>query len=96
MAMLISVLPPPPPMDWDRIPKESLPEVSMFPTETTSEVDPSPPFPVPPPTARLKLMFLSFFPSYVTARFRLALPPPPPMDWDRMPWLLSFCVTMSL
>ncbi len=83
--------PPPPPIDWATRPAEFAPAVSMVPrlsAETPLEKPPDPPL---PPTTRLAEPPLS--PTAPEA-LKPPLPPPPPIDWARMPAELEPLVVM--
>ena len=76
----VPAVPPPPPVEWARMPLEWSPVVEMSPlqvTETLSAVEPVPPF---PPIEVLIVSAVSVDPLMAMPPW----PPPPPTDWALM------------
>ncbi|WP_439494694.1 hypothetical protein [Bosea sp. (in: a-proteobacteria)] len=85
--MVLPPLPPPPPTDWATIPSDLAAKVVMAPSFVTFTAAPLPAFaPLPPIATVAEAAGRSGPPTAAEALVaRPPWPPPPPIDWARMP-----------
>ncbi len=84
------LVPPAPPVDWARMPDESLPWVMIVSSAVTRTLPAMPPV---PPSRPMPICSL-FLASSAGAMLIAALPPPPASDWAVMPFDWSPCVSI--
>ena len=78
-------LPPPPPMDWARMPSAPAPRVMISPELVTVTAPPLPPSPPEPPMEISGVLVVALM-VRLAAMDMPPLPPPPPTDWATIPW----------